>query len=149
MAVVTAAEAAAGLPLGAGAPGGMGQILQILQTINEIVRSPLATAALARFQGQNQGFNQPVIESGPHNVQPAAQAPQPGPAAAPAPAAVPVINEQVFMQYLSSPAGREKIAAGLEQVQGVAGADLTISQMIQILRSGNPLEKPPAAAEKK
>lgn len=127
--------------LGAAQPGGMGQLLQALTIVRDIVQSPLAATLAARFTGgQGQGSSQisQVIESGPHNLQPQLPAPQPAPQPAAAPA--PVLDEKKFIEMLMTAAGREMMNKGLQQIKDLGG-DMTISQMQELLKSGKPLEQ--------
>jgi hypothetical protein len=139
MAILPLNEAAAtgilGNPLGAATPGGMGQLLQILQLVKDIANSPLASTVAARFQGQGQGQGQILQQAPIQNVPPAPQLP----AAAPAPAA-PELDEKKFIEMLMTPQGREMMERGLQQIKDLGG-DMTISQMQELLRSGKPLEQ--------
>jgi hypothetical protein len=142
MAVLPLTEATTGIlgnPLGAATPGGMGQILEILKLVRDISQSPLAATMAARFTGGqgNQGSqviqSGPVIESGPHNVQPAPQLPPP-------PAAAPVLDEKKFIEMLMTPEGRAMMDKGLQQIKDLGG-DMTISQMQELLKSGKSFEQ--------
>jgi hypothetical protein len=139
MAIVGLNEAAAGSltnPLGSATPGGMGQLLQILQLVKDIANSPLAATVAARFQNQNQGQ---VLQQAPiMDVAPVQQAPAQLPA--PAAAAAPVLDEKKFIEMLMTPQGRAMMERGLQQIKDLGG-DLTISQMQELLRSGKPLEQ--------
>lgn len=139
MAILPLNEAAAtgilGNPLGSATPGGMGQLLQILQLVKDIANSPLASTVAARFQGQGQGQ---VLQQAPiQNIPPAPQLP--APAAAPA-SAPPQLDEKKFIEMLMTPQGREMMERGLQQIKDLGG-DMTISQMQDLLRSGKPLEQ--------
>jgi hypothetical protein len=141
MAIIPLNEAAAtdilGNPLGAATPGGMGQLLQILQLVKDIANSPLASTVAARFQGPG---NNNILQQAPiQNVPPAPQLPAAAPAAAPAPAP-PQLDEKKFIEMLMTPQGREMMERGLQQIKDLGG-DMTISQMQELLRSGKPLEQ--------
>jgi len=138
MAILPLNEAAAlSNPLGSATPGGMGQLLQILQLVKDIANSPLAATMAARFQNQNQGQilqQSPIMDVAPPPQQ---QQPQQQPAQLPAPA--PAMDEKKFIEMLMTPAGRAMMERGLQQIKDLGG-DLTISQMQEMLRSGKPLE---------
>jgi hypothetical protein len=145
MAVIPLQEAAAGSlmnPLGSATPGGIGQLLQILQLVKDIANSPLAATVAARFQNQNQGQvlqQAPIMDVAPQQQpQLPAAAPAPQPAAAPAP----VLDEKKFIEMLMTPQGRAMMERGLQQIKDLGG-DMTISQMQELLRSGKPLEQKP------
>ena len=134
-----AATGILGNPLGAATPGGMSQLMEILKLVRDISQSPLAATMAARFQGQGQGnaiLQQAPIYSQPLAPQPA-QLPAPVPAPAPAPAQ---LDEKKFIEMLMTPAGREMMERGLQQIKDLGG-DMTISQMQDLLRSGKPLEQ--------
>ncbi len=140
MALVSLADAAATSPFGSATPGGMSQLLKVLELVNDIARSPLASTLAARFQNQGQGQilqQAPIIDMAPVQQQPQQQPAQlPAPAAAPAP----VLDEKKFIEMLMTPQGRAMMERGLQQIKDLGG-DMTISQMQDLLRSGKPLEQ--------
>ena len=146
MAILPLNEAAAGPAAINAATGGLGQFLQVLNSLNElaktakeIVSSPLL---VNRFSGQGQGQilqQSPIIDMSPVQQQPQQQPAQlPAPAAAPAPA----LDEKKFIEMLMTPAGWAMMEKGLQQIKDLGG-DMTISQMQDLLRSGKSLEQKP------
>jgi hypothetical protein len=124
------------------AAGGGSEILKMITAATELGKawSPLIQMIANRLPNQsNQSTIQqvPITEQAPQLQQaPAAAPPQPAPAK---------IDEQAFMAFLATPEGRERVAAGLEQIKTLSGEDLKISQMIEILRTGNNPIKPAEA----
>jgi len=132
MGIMSLTEAATlGNPLGAASPKQLSTLLEILTLVKDIANSPLASTVAARIQGQGQTsrISAPITDIKPEPA-------QPGPGA---PAPAPVDPEKLFMNYLASPQGRIKIANGLEQLKTTTG-DITISQIIEILKKPNPEE---------
>ena len=129
----------------------LGGILQILNTIRDISQSPLANVIAEKFmQGNSQV---PTAKASTPSNDPSkgksqeVQAVEPG-VTPPEQAHAPQFNEAQLMSILSTPKGREQLAQGLDKVRKTLGADLTISQMVEALRSGK-LEQKPKQQQKK